>query len=58
MRNAADCRAQAQKLRALAAEVGDPKMVANLLMIAEEYEAEAGRLEEEPPPEPPMPTPQ
>ena len=45
MRDAAYCRAQALKCRELGLTIDDPAMVEHLLLIAEEYEAEAVRLD-------------
>ena len=45
MRDAAYCRAQALKCRELGMSIDDPSIVEHLILIAEEYEAEAARLE-------------
>ena len=54
MEDAAAFRAQARKCRALAQGQVDERTRANLLALAEEYEAQARRLE---PPDEPPPTP-
>jgi hypothetical protein len=52
MRDSAYCRAQAGKCRELAMNIGDQGMIEHLLLIAEEYEAEASRLDGEAKPDP------
>ncbi len=52
MRDSAYCRAQAAKCRELAIDIGDQGMIEHLLLIAEEYEAEASRLDGESEPGP------
>jgi len=55
MRDAASSRDRAAKCRELATQIDDRQMVANLLLIAKEYEAEAQRLDAEQAPVPPNP---
>ena len=55
MRDAASSRDRAAKCRELATQIDDRQMVANLLLIAKEYEAEAQRLDAERAPVPPNP---
>lgn len=55
MRDAAYCRTQAERCREIALAIGDAGMVEHLLLIAEEYEAEAARMESAPQARPPDP---
>jgi hypothetical protein len=55
MQDAAQCRAQAEKCRSLARGLTDQDLIATLLAMAEDYEAEAGRLDAGPTPEQPNP---
>ena len=45
MRDSAYCRSQARRCRELATAIGDPGMIEHLRLIAEEYEAEADRID-------------
>jgi hypothetical protein len=55
MESAAHFRAEATKCRALANHARDPMTIKNLLAWAEDYEAQAERLERTPDSGPPMP---
>lgn len=57
MTTVAHFRSQAAKCRDLAKHADEPT-AANLLFLAEEYEAEARKLESEPDAEPPSPIPE
>ncbi|WP_165357240.1 hypothetical protein [Sphingosinicella sp. CPCC 101087] len=56
MSDAAYCRAQAAKCRQLAEGSTDQQTAANLLILAEDYEKEALRLERGSDPELPLPS--
>jgi hypothetical protein len=58
MEDAAACRALAKKCRALANGVDAPDITKKLLLMAEDYEAQAARLEAEPEPNPGIPHPE
>jgi hypothetical protein len=55
MSDAEHCRAQAAKCRLLAKATADKRTLANLLLLAEDYEQEALKLERGPDPELPLP---
>ena len=58
MESAAHFRAEAARCRDLARHARDEMTARNLLALAEEYDAQAQRLEDEPEAEPPMPMPE
>lgn len=58
MQGAAHFRTEAAKCRTLAKVARDRMTERNLLALAEDYEAQALRLEAEPRAEPPMPRPE
>ena len=58
MDDAAQYRAEAAKFRELASQARDRMTVMNLLALADEYDAEAARLERGPDAEPPLPMPE
>lgn len=57
MKNAAECRAEAAKCRALAKHARDRMTANNLLALAQEYESQAAKLDADAGPKPELPAP-